>query len=72
VSSQEDLYNAFCDLTELDEGELAVNMILSQAEGADRIIFINKRAADYVSIQTHQYEAGSVEATAANLEDMEE
>jgi hypothetical protein len=26
---------------------------------------------DYVSIPTHQYEAGSLEAAAANLEDME-
>jgi transcriptional regulator with XRE-family HTH domain len=72
VDNHEDLYKAFWELVELDEGEIAVNMILLRAERADRIIFINKGALDYVCIPTHQYEVGSVEAASANLEDMEE
>jgi hypothetical protein len=46
-------------------------MILLTAEGSHRIAFINKDALDYVSIPTHHYEAGRVEAEAAALEEME-
>jgi hypothetical protein len=71
VDDHEDLYNAFYVLTEFDGGQPADEMILLQAEGSHRTIFISKGALDYVSIPTHRYEAGSVEAAAANLEDME-
>jgi transcriptional regulator with XRE-family HTH domain len=71
VDGHEDLYNTFYELIELDEGELADDMILLPAEGRHRIAFINKDALDYVSIPTHQYEAGSVDAAAAILESAE-
>ncbi len=72
VDSHEDLYNAFYELIEFDGGAPADDMILLKAEGRHRTIFISKIALDYVSIPTHQYEAGSVEAAAADLQDKEE
>jgi hypothetical protein len=71
VDDDDDLYNAFYELIEFDGGEPADDMILLRAEGSHRIVFINKGALDYVSIPTHKYEAGSVEAAAAALEGME-
>jgi transcriptional regulator with XRE-family HTH domain len=71
VDDRESLYNAFYELIELDNDELADDMILLTAEGSHRIAFINKDALDYVSIPTHQYEAGSVDAAAAVLESAE-
>jgi transcriptional regulator with XRE-family HTH domain len=71
VDGHQDLYNAFYELIEFDGGEPADDMILLKAEGRHRTIFISKIALDYVSIPTHQYEAGSDEAAAANLEAME-
>lgn len=71
VDQEEDLYNAFYELIEFEGGEPADDMILLQAEGSHRIVFINKSALDYVSIPTHQYEAGSVEAAAVALEGMD-
>lgn len=71
VDNNENLYNAFYGLIEFDEGESADDMILLTAEGRHRVIFINKGALDYVSIPTHKYEAGSVEAAAASLEGAE-
>jgi len=67
VDNDEDLYNAFYELIEFDGGEPADDMILLPAEGRHRIVFVNKGALDYVSIPTHKYEAGSVEAAAADL-----
>ncbi len=72
VDNDEDLYNAFYELIEFDGGEPADDMILLPAEGRHRIVFVNKGALDYVSIPTHKYEAGSVEAAAADLEGMEQ
>lgn len=72
VDDEENLYNAFYELIEFDGGEPADDMILLRAEGRHRTIFISKVALDYVSIPTHRYEAGGVEAAAADLEDMEE
>ncbi len=71
VDDDEDLYDAFCELIEFEGGEPADDMILLTAEGSHRIVFVNKGALDYVSIPTHKYEAGSVEAAAATLEGME-
>jgi transcriptional regulator with XRE-family HTH domain len=71
VDDDGELYNAFYELIEFDGGEPADEMILLRAEGRHRIVFINKGALDYVSIPTHKYEAGSVEAAAADLEGME-
>ena len=72
VDDHENLYNAFYELTEFDGGQPADDMILLPAEGRHRTIFIRKGALDFVSIPTHQYEAGSVEAAAADLGNMEE
>jgi len=68
IDNDEDLYNAFYELTEFDGGEPTDDMIRLPAEGSHRIAFINKGALDYVSIPTHKYEAGSVDATATDLE----
>jgi transcriptional regulator with XRE-family HTH domain len=68
VDDHQSLYDAFYRLTEFDGGELADDMILLRAEGRHRAIFINKSALDYVSIPTHQYEAGSVEAAGEALD----
>ncbi|MDP1602728.1 MAG: hypothetical protein Q8M03_05630, partial [Legionella sp.] len=61
-------YNAFYDLTEFAGGGPASDMIRVAAEGRHRIVFINKSALDYVSIPTHRYEAGAIEAAAEILE----
>jgi transcriptional regulator with XRE-family HTH domain len=66
------LYNAFYELIEFDGGQPADDMIVLPAEGRHRTIFISKGALDYVSVPTHQFEAGSVEATANLLEDVKE
>ena len=68
VDDEEALYNAFYELTEFAGGDPADDMVLLPAEGRHRIIFINKNALDYVSIPTHKYEAGSVEAAATAME----
>jgi len=72
IDNDEDLYNAFYGLIEFDGDEPADDMILLTAEGRHRIVFISKGALDYVSIPTHKYEAGSVEAAAADLEAVEQ
>jgi transcriptional regulator with XRE-family HTH domain len=69
VYDAKDLYDAFWELIEL-EGELSAEMIRISPEGRHRIIFINKAALDYISVPTHHYEAGSVEAAAAAIDDM--
>jgi transcriptional regulator with XRE-family HTH domain len=71
VDNDEDLYKAFYELIEFDGGEPADDMILLRAEGRHQIVFVSKGALDYVSIPTHKYEAGSVEASAGDLEGME-
>lgn len=68
VDQDEALFNAFYELTEFDGGDPADDMIRLEAEGSDRVVFINKGALDYVSIPTHKYEAGRVEADAKALE----
>src|SRR5258708_390478 len=71
VDDHKDLYHTFYELIEFDGGEPEADMILLPAEGRHRIVFVNKSALDYVSIPTHKYEAGSVEAAAVDLEAME-
>jgi transcriptional regulator with XRE-family HTH domain len=70
VDNDKDLYEAFYQLIEFEGGNPVDEMILLRAEGRHRVIFVNKGALDYVSIPTHKYEAGSVEASADYLEDM--
>jgi transcriptional regulator with XRE-family HTH domain len=71
VEFRKALYNAFYDLIEFNDDEPSHDMILLQAEGRHRTIFINRDALDYVSIPTHHYEAGSIEADAEMLEELE-
>ena len=71
VDGNEALYNAFYELIEFDGGDSSDGMILLSAEGSHRTIFINKCGLDYVSIPTHQYEAGTVEASSELLESAE-
>lgn len=62
----------FMELIEFEGGDPADGMILLQAEGSHRTIFINKAALDYVSIPTHKYEAGSVDVAAEGLEGLKD
>lgn len=71
VDDHQDIYQAFYELVEFEGGKPADDLIRLQAEGGHRIIFINKSALDYVSIPTHQYEAGRVESESSALEAME-
>lgn len=69
--SSKEIYRAFSDLVECIESAPIDVMIVVQSEGYDRAIFINKYALDYVSIPTHHYEEGEVDAMAAELEGMD-
>jgi transcriptional regulator with XRE-family HTH domain len=68
VDRSEKLYEAFYELIDFGGGGSADDMIRLEAEGRHRIIFINKAALDYVAIPTHQFEEGSIERTAEDLE----
>lgn len=72
VDSNEELFNAFYDLTDFDGGNPADDMIRLEAEGCHRIVFINKSALDFVIIPTHKYNDGRIESQAAELNDFEE
>jgi transcriptional regulator with XRE-family HTH domain len=66
VYDDEDVYNAFWEMVgNYDDGD---RIIVFQAEGYHRTAFINKNALDYVSIPTHKYEAGELEASAKEIE----
>ena len=67
VDGSLELNNAFYELTDFDGGELGDYVRLA-TEGRHRIIFINKNALDYVSIPTHRYEEGRIEAAAEDLD----
>lgn len=68
VDQPESLFNAFNDLTDFEGGDPDDDMIRIEAEGRHRIVFINKRALDYVSIPTHQYKEGRIEAEADSMD----
>jgi transcriptional regulator with XRE-family HTH domain len=72
VYEPETIYRAFHLLIDFGEDATDDDMILVPAEGRHRIAFINGDALDYISIPTHKYEAGSVEAAADALEETEE
>ena len=61
------VFEAFWELVDFD-GDQDDGMIRVPAEGYHRTIFINKDALDYVSIPTHQYEEGSVDAAAEAID----
>lgn len=68
VDDEEALYNAFYELIEFNGQDAEDDMILLRAEGRHRTIFINKAELDYVSLPTHKYEAGAVDAMARDME----
>jgi transcriptional regulator with XRE-family HTH domain len=67
VNEENDIFSAFEDL--LEGSELFDDALIRfSAEGYHRAIFINKEALDYVSIPTHKFEAGRVEADAEAID----
>lgn len=68
VNDQKNLYEAFYAIVEYENGFIDDGMIRLEAEGKDRIVFINGRAIDYVSIPTHQFQNGRVESNAEAID----
>ena len=69
VDDPQNLFNAFYELTDLDGGDPADDLIRLEAEGRHRIVFINKSALDYVVIPTHKYNEGRIDSHAAELDE---
>jgi transcriptional regulator with XRE-family HTH domain len=67
VYDDEDLYGAFWAVVESDNDD-DDRIVVFQAEGYDRTVFINMDAVDYVSIPIHKYEAGELESNAEVIE----
>ena len=70
IDGSEAVYEAFWELVDFD-GDQDDGMIRIPAEGYHRTIFLNKDALDYVSIPTHQFEEGSIEAAAEAIDSLE-
>ena len=68
VDDRKQLFSCLMGLVEFGDSETTCNMLRLEAEGRHRIIFINKSAVDYIIIPTHQYEEGSIEETASDLD----
>jgi transcriptional regulator with XRE-family HTH domain len=68
VDLPESLIDAFYELIDYNGSTSSEDMIRLEAEGAHRIIFINKHALDYVSIPTHQLNEGRIERDAEALD----
>lgn len=62
------IYEAFSELIDWEDG-CDDDIIRLPAEGYHRTIFINPDAIDYISIPTHKWEQGSVDATAELIDD---
>lgn len=65
------VYNSMCEIIDLNGEDTLDNMIIFPAEGGHQTAFIAHDALDYISIPTHKYEAGSIEAASDFLETME-
>jgi transcriptional regulator with XRE-family HTH domain len=63
-----DVYGAFWGMVGNYDDDDDDRIIVFQAEGYHRTAFINNSALDYVSIPTHKYEAGELEASAEEIE----
>ncbi|CAN7676017.1 hypothetical protein LJR231_005419 [Phyllobacterium sp. LjRoot231] len=68
IHTSEELYDAFYDLVEFEGGIAPDGMIRLEVEGRHRIIFINKGGLDYVSVPTHKFNEGKLDADAAVLD----
>jgi transcriptional regulator with XRE-family HTH domain len=62
------LIDAFYELVDYNGATTDEEMIRLEAEGAHRMIFINKNAVDYISIPTHRLNEGRVERDAEAIE----
>jgi len=70
VDLPESLFDAFCELIDDNGNTSSEDMIRIEAIGADRIIFINKHALDYVSIPTHRLNEGRTERDAEAIDSL--
>lgn len=68
IYDADNLYNAFYSLIDFGDDISAEDMVLLNAEGRHRVVFINKAGFDYVSIPTHQYNKGRIEAEASEID----
>ena len=70
VDRPESLFDAFYELIDFDGSTSSEDMIRVEAEGAHRIIFINKHGLDYVSIPTHRLNEGRTERDAEAIDSL--
>jgi transcriptional regulator with XRE-family HTH domain len=70
VDRPESLFDAFYELIDYDGSTSSEEMIRVEAEGAHRMIFINKHALDYVCIPTHRLNEGRTERDAETIESL--
>jgi hypothetical protein len=72
VDRPESLFDAFYELIDYDGSTSSEGMIRVEAEGAHRMIFINKHAIDYVSLPTHKLNEGRTERDAEAIDSLGE
>jgi transcriptional regulator with XRE-family HTH domain len=70
VDRPESLFDAFYELIDYNGATSDADMIRLEAEGAHRIIFINKHSLDYISIPTHQLNEGRTERDAEVIDSL--
>jgi hypothetical protein len=70
IDLSESLFDAFYELIDYNESNSSEGMIRIEAEGAHRMIFINKHALDYVSIPTHRLNEGRTERDAEAIDSL--
>jgi hypothetical protein len=63
------LYNAVYQLIEYESELLAPGMVRFEVEDSDRMIFINQRAFDYISLPSHQLKRGWMEVHEEELDE---
>ena len=69
IDGSEAVYESFWELVEFDGDDQGTIRI--PAEGYHRTIFLNPDAVDYITIPTHQFEQGRIEATADAIDSLE-
>lgn len=70
VDRSESLFDSFYELIDYDGGTSSEDMIRVEAEGAHRMIFINKHALDYVCMPTHRLKEGRTERDAETIDSL--
>lgn len=71
IFEEDALFNAFYPLVDFGDHHSEDEMLRVACEGSHRIIFINPRALDYVSIPTHSFEEGHSLVVADELDAIE-